>query len=143
MKETIVSRCAGFTGSHLCEYLYDRSEKVLCITNLLTDTTTNQEGTWRHPNFEFVTHDITEPLTEAFIVSRIGGIPELVEEGYNGYLFEAGNMVGLRALLERLTQSTEELKRLEAGALESAKRYSISQHIETLEALYKNQLRDY
>lgn len=71
------------------------------------------------------------------IGSRIGGIPELIEEGINGFLFEGGNTEGLRALLKRLTQSTEELKRLEAGSLESAKRYGMAQHVETLEALYK------
>ncbi len=34
--------------------------------------------------------------------SRIGGIPELIEEGRTGWLFEAGDVGGLRAALERV-----------------------------------------
>lgn len=74
------------------------------------------------------------------IGSRIGGIPELVEEGYNGILFEAGNAGGLQAILERVTQNTGELKRLEAGALVSMEEYMLSNHLQTLEELYKRYL---
>jgi dTDP-glucose 4,6-dehydratase len=62
MTKTIVTGGAGFIGSHLCEYLLDRGEKVLCLDNLLTGKTTNLERIWHHPNFEFVAHDITEPF---------------------------------------------------------------------------------
>jgi glycosyltransferase involved in cell wall biosynthesis len=71
------------------------------------------------------------------IGSRIGGIPELVEEGYNGYLFEAGNMAGLRALLETLILNQGALKRLEDGALGSVKRYDIEKLVDELETIYR------
>jgi len=71
------------------------------------------------------------------IGSRIGGIPELVEEGYNGFLFEAGNVDELREILENLIKNPSELKRLEEGAFESVKKYEMDEHIRKLEELYR------
>ena len=71
------------------------------------------------------------------IGSRIGGIPELIEDGYNGYLFEAGNEQELKNALDRLINNPQELKRLETGAFESRKKYDIEDHINHLETLFK------
>ena len=68
--------------------------------------------------------------------SNIGGIPELIEDGYNGRLFEAGNVAELKNTLEKLIENLVELKRLGEGAFESAKRYDINNHILKLEELY-------
>ncbi|MDL1968667.1 MAG: glycosyltransferase family 4 protein [Deltaproteobacteria bacterium] len=72
------------------------------------------------------------------IGSRIGGIPELVEEGYNGYLFEPGNEEELRKIIESLIPDTVRLMRLVDGAYESAKKYNINGHIQNLEKLYRD-----
>jgi glycosyltransferase involved in cell wall biosynthesis len=47
---------------------------------------------------------ITEAMASGIpvIASRIGGIPELVEDGKTGFLFEAGNPADLAAKMERL-----------------------------------------
>ena len=71
------------------------------------------------------------------VASNIGGIPELIEDGYNGRLFEAGNVAELKNILENLLESPLELKRLGEGALESAKKYDIEQHVTDLVALYE------
>ena len=39
--------------------------------------------------------------------SRMGGIPELVEDGKTGLLFEAGNVNELTSVLDRLMSSAE------------------------------------
>ena len=70
------------------------------------------------------------------IGSRIGGIPELLEDGYNGFLFEAGNVNELKTILENLIESPSELKRLEKGAFESVKKYDMGEHIKKLEEIY-------
>ena len=70
------------------------------------------------------------------IGSRIGGIPELVENGYNGFLFEAGDVDELKERLENLVKNPDELKRLEEGAFESVKKYDMTGHIKKLEELY-------
>ncbi len=83
---------------------------------------------------------IYESLTNGtpVIGSRIGGIPELIEEGYNGFLFETGNVEELKGILENLIEHPSELKRLEEGASESVKRYDIDGYIQKLEELYKS-----
>lgn len=70
------------------------------------------------------------------IGSGIGGIPELVEVGHNGYLFGAGNVDELKGILEYLIENPYELKRSEEGAFESAKKYGVEEHIRKLEVMY-------
>lgn len=72
------------------------------------------------------------------IGSRIGGIPELVEDGYNGFLFEAGNMGELKIILENLIKNPSVLKRLEDNAFESVKKYGMAGYIRTLEKTYES-----
>jgi len=71
------------------------------------------------------------------IGSRIGGIPEIIEEGYNGFLFEVGNVEELKDKLENLIENPSELKRLEEGAVESVKKYNMDEHIRKLEELFR------
>jgi glycosyltransferase involved in cell wall biosynthesis len=68
--------------------------------------------------------------------SRIGGIPELIREGYNGLLFEAENPEELRHSLLYLVNHPDELKKMSEGALESAKKYTIQAHTSKLEDIY-------
>lgn len=71
------------------------------------------------------------------IGSRIGGIPELIEDGFNGFLFEAGNVNELQQLLENLIDSPEILKKLEQGTYETVQKYTIDKHIKRLEKEYQ------
>ena len=71
------------------------------------------------------------------IGSKIGGIPELIEDGFNGYLFEAGNVNELQQLLETLIDSPETLEKLEQGTYESVQRYTMEKHIKQLEKEYQ------
>jgi glycosyltransferase involved in cell wall biosynthesis len=71
------------------------------------------------------------------IGSRIGGIPELIEEGYNGFLFDTGNVTELENILQNLIENPSKLKSLEKGAFESRKKYDMKVHIEKLEKIYK------
>lgn len=83
---------------------------------------------------------IYESLTNGtpVIGSSMGGIPELIEEGYNGFLFETGNVEELKGILENLIEHPSELKRLEEGAFESVKKYDMDEHVRKLEELYKS-----
>jgi len=72
------------------------------------------------------------------IASRIGGIPELIEEGYNGFLFEAGNSAELEKILEELIENHSMLKKLEKGAFESVKKYSMEKYVDKFEKIYKD-----
>ncbi len=72
------------------------------------------------------------------IASRIGGIPELVKDGYNGFLFEPGNTRELSRILQRIADNPETLKELEDNAFNSVKKYDIKKHINKLEKIYKS-----
>jgi UDP-glucuronate decarboxylase len=58
---SVVTGGAGFLGSHLCEYLLARGQRVICVDNLVTSTLGNIEHI-RDDAFVFLHHDVTEHL---------------------------------------------------------------------------------
>ncbi len=62
MKTVLVTGGAGFLGSHLCDLLISKGEKVVCLDNLFTGSRENIRHLTGNPNFTFVEHDILEPL---------------------------------------------------------------------------------
>jgi glycosyltransferase involved in cell wall biosynthesis len=82
---------------------------------------------------------IYESLTTStpVIASDIGGIPELIEEKINGYLFKPGDEEELRQILEALINDPDSLKRLEKGAFESASQYSMEKYVQSFEEIYR------
>lgn len=57
----LVSGGAGFLGSNLCEYLLEKNN-VICIDNYASGTESNIDNLLSNPHFEFIRHDVTEPL---------------------------------------------------------------------------------
>jgi UDP-glucuronate decarboxylase len=68
---TIVTGGAGFIGSHLCDHLIQRGDRVLCVDNLSTGTIHNIRPLLNHPNFSFLEQDIRDPLNIQAPVDRI------------------------------------------------------------------------
>lgn len=66
------------------------------------------------------------------IASDIGGICELVKEGYNGYIFEAGNSADLRKTLERCLKDVGQWYILRQNALNSVKGQGIENYLDNL-----------
>ncbi|MFW5888239.1 MAG: NAD-dependent epimerase/dehydratase family protein [Patescibacteria group bacterium] len=57
----LVTGGAGFIGSHLCDELI-KNNKVICLDNLSTGDERNIDHLLSDPDFEFVRHDITQPI---------------------------------------------------------------------------------
>jgi len=57
---SLVAGGAGFVGSHLCEKLLARGDRVIAVDNAATGPLGNIEGLLRHPRFRLVVHDITQ-----------------------------------------------------------------------------------
>ncbi|MFA6414215.1 MAG: UDP-glucuronic acid decarboxylase family protein [Syntrophales bacterium] len=62
MKRILITGGAGFLGSHLCDRLLAEGHDVLCLDNLYTGSKDNIRHLIGHPNFEFIRHDITQPV---------------------------------------------------------------------------------
>ncbi len=61
-RRILVTGGAGFLGSHLCERLLARGDDVLCVDNLFTGSKDNLRSLHSQPRFEFLRHDVTQPL---------------------------------------------------------------------------------
>jgi dTDP-glucose 4,6-dehydratase len=62
VSRVVVSGGAGFLGSHLCRALLDRGQDVVAVDNELTGSAANVAGLRERPGFQFVRHDVCEPL---------------------------------------------------------------------------------
>lgn len=58
----LVTGGAGFLGSHLCDKLLARGDDVICLDNLFTGAKKNIVHHLDDPNFEFIRHDVVEPI---------------------------------------------------------------------------------
>jgi UDP-glucuronate decarboxylase len=69
----VVTGGAGFIGSHLCAFLLQRREEVICVDNLYTGKKENIEPLLENRKFRFVQHDIIDHFV----------IDERVDQIYN------------------------------------------------------------
>jgi len=61
-KRILVTGGAGFLGSHLIDRLIEQGHDVICADNLFTGSKRNFEHLHNNPRFEFLRHDVCNPL---------------------------------------------------------------------------------
>jgi len=61
-KRILVTGGAGFIGSHLCDRLISSGNDVICVDNLFTGSKDNIRHLLNNPYFEFIRHDMTQPI---------------------------------------------------------------------------------
>ena len=77
MKRILIAGGAGFLGSNLCEHLI-QDNKIICLDNLITGSIKNIEPFLNNPNFEFIKHDIINPID-----LEVDEIADLIVQEYN------------------------------------------------------------
>jgi glycosyltransferase involved in cell wall biosynthesis len=68
------------------------------------------------------------------IVAKAGALPEIVEHGESGLVFEAGDHKSLAACLRRITSDRRQLEQMRCAALARARQYSPEVMAESLDA---------
>jgi len=58
----LITGGAGFLGSHLIDRLMEDGQEVICLDNLFTGRKLNNEHWYKSKNFEFIRHDVTNPI---------------------------------------------------------------------------------
>jgi len=61
-KRILVTGGAGFVGSHLVDVLMMQGHEVTVLDNLYTGRRKNIEHWINHPNFNFIVHDVVDPI---------------------------------------------------------------------------------
>ncbi len=61
-RRILVTGGAGFLGSHLCDRLLQEGNDVICVDNLFTGSKDNIRHLLDNPYFEFIRHDVTQPV---------------------------------------------------------------------------------
>lgn len=62
MARIVVTGGAGFLGSHLCDRLVERGDRVVCIDNLVTGQVENIEHHFGNRRFTFVRHNVSNHI---------------------------------------------------------------------------------
>lgn len=74
------------------------------------------------------------------IAANAMALPHLVDDGENGYLFQAGNDRELAVAIERILDfSAEEYERMQRASLDAVKVHDIDRTIATFESLYRGE----
>jgi len=116
MGKSIVTGCAGFIGSHLCEALLARGDEVVGIDNLHWyygpgEKRRNLDLLARHPAFSFRDEDVLDPGSAmayqgAESVFHMAAIPGVRFSVGKGEAYAMSNVVGTQSVLDKATRAS-------------------------------------
>lgn len=67
------------------------------------------------------------------IASRVGGVPEIIKDGENGFLFQTGSV---KELAQKINFFSKNSKKIGQNAQKSVKNLNLKNHLEIIEKLY-------
>ena len=101
MKKIIVTGGAGFIGSFLCERLLSEGNHIICVDNLFTGSKKNIEHLFNNKNFEFIEHDIIEPIElDAEQIYNLACPASPIHYQYNAIKTVKTNVLGITSMLD-------------------------------------------
>ncbi len=74
---------------------------------------------------------------KSVIASNIGALPELVQEGKTGLLFESGNSDNLAQKINKMLQSREKIENMGSMGKEFSKKFNRDDYYEKIKEIYK------
>jgi len=77
------------------------------------------------------------------IGTNVGGIPEIIDDGVNGYLLEPQNPEQMAEKVIKLFSDEKLLKEMGANARQKAEEFSVERYIVNLEKIYEGVIRKY
>ncbi len=99
-KSILVTGGAGFIGSHLCQYLLEQGHEVICVDNFFTGTKNNIIPLMDYKTFEWMRHDIINPLTcEVDEIYNLACPASPVHYQYNAIKTVKTNVIGTLNML--------------------------------------------
>jgi UDP-glucuronate decarboxylase len=81
-KTVLLAGGAGFVGSHLCDALLARGDRVICVDSYLTGSEANVQPLMNHPGFRLIEKDICqleqidEPLDQIYNLACAASPPQ-------------------------------------------------------------------
>lgn len=92
--------------------------------------------------FEGLPISILEAMSygKPVISTNVGGIPEIVKPGYNGWLFQPGDQEALNAIIREAMDNQELLKQYGNNSLSISKKYTPESVFQSLNELYQTVL---
>lgn len=76
------------------------------------------------------------------VSTNIGGIPEVNEEGFSGYLSDVGDVTSMAASAVKILEDKEVHQRFRENAYEQSKQFSLEKILPVYENLYEKVLKD-
>jgi len=66
------------------------------------------------------------------IASNIGGIPELVQDGYNGFLFPPGDVDSLAEIIKKITNDKNILLQLSRNSISTSRKFTLENQVNNI-----------
>ncbi|MGV4797372.1 NAD-dependent epimerase/dehydratase family protein [Rhizobium sp. F40D2] len=82
VKTVLVAGGAGFVGSHLCDALLTRGDRVICVDSYITGSENNVRQLINHPKFRLIEkdichlHGVDEPLDQIYNLACAASPPQ-------------------------------------------------------------------
>lgn len=132
-EEELHALIAGDPRIHYCGYL-ERIEDLYQSSDIIV-----APSRWQEP-FGLVCIE-AGAAGKPLVATRVGGIPEIVENAVDGFLVEAGDLAALAAAVQRLLDDPALRARIGQAARERVARDFTDKPVRALEALYDALLR--
>jgi glycosyltransferase involved in cell wall biosynthesis len=75
--------------------------------------------------------------SKAVVASAVGGLPEIISDGFNGLMFKPRDSEDLAEKIEMLLRDKKLRRKLEGNARKSLKRFNWGNFVERMEDIYE------